>query len=696
MSLRSAIAGPRRPRKLIGTVSVAVLALSALNCFKDPLTPVPPSWDVNLTFPVAVKDVSMSDLIEKDSSTVTSDASHRIVFSSVVKATPVSIGDQLSFMPSAAKAFIQLGSFAVTLNPITESVSPQSITPGSNTPVPAGTLSFPSIQSATGLSGGVTFKSGTIGLTLKNNMPIVITPVQPILLLDGQGATIARFDFGGQAITPAHSLTSYSDLTGAKFGGNVSVSGLSFSTPGSQPWVTFPDDSMLVATINFNNAMASAAELASVPAQRLIDNDRTSVQLDDSTMVEVIGMKSGLLRFTFQNHIGVGVQFKFRLENLFKQMGGLQKQYEDSLYLGAKESGVYSMDLTNCEFQAAPGQLLNTLELTSSVVIPTAVNQAVAIHDTDRVDIAMNPATPIVVDTVSGALKPTWVSINTAVGISKGTFPSKFKGQFVIPSASLSFHAVSGVGYPADLYLNLSATRPDGQIASLAIPASQRRVLPGGTTITFDQASVGTFLSQFSSGLPDSLHITGKVLVNPPDCYTTDPLKAGGLSSACVFGGTVSLSIPLTIGITQATYRDTVAFGLAEDGSNKKPGEDQLKNVNTAKLHVELQNGLPADVKIRVHILDALHHEILTIPQAGGFLSVGAAGVDAQGYSTTPGGSTIEIALNHAEALQYSPATYVDYEVSMASAQGGSTVTFRTSDAIHVRVWTECSMGVNK
>ncbi|MGA9120157.1 MAG: hypothetical protein WB699_12405, partial [Bacteroidota bacterium] len=208
-------------------------------------------------------------------------------------------------------------------------------------------------------------------------------------------------------------------------------------------------------------------------------------------------------------------------------------------------------------------------------------------------------------------------------------------------------------------------------------------------------SDVGQFLSQFSGGLPDSLRITGKVLVNPPDCYTTDPLKVGGVSSSCAIGGSVTLTIPLTVGITQASYRDTVAFGQDADGSNKKPAEDQLKNINTAKLHLEVQNGLPAQVGVRIHILDRMHQEILTLPQSGPSLLVNASSIDAQGFASVPGSTSLVIELNHDEAQQYSAAEFVDYEVDIATPQG-APASFRTSDEVHVRVWTECSMGVNK
>jgi len=696
MRKRAALPYLRTSNRILGAAVLVLASMSAINCWKDPLTPVPPSWDVNLTFPIAVKDVTLSDVIQKDSTSVRADASNRIVFSSIVQATPFSLADQLSIMPSASNAHVELGSFAVALAPMVADINPPAFPPGSTINVPPGTFQASDMQSSTGTSGSVTFKSGTVALSFKNNMPITITPSRIITVVDAQGATIAAFDFGGQPIYPTRTEVRYSDLAEKTVGSSVTVTGLEFTTPGSIPRVTFPTDSLLVATLSFDNAIASTAILTAVPSQRLIDNDRTTVTLDDSTMVALFAMKSGLLHFTFSNKIDLGVQFKFRVENLYKRMGSSLRNYEDSLYLSALGSANYTMDLTGCEFQSAPGLLLNTLELTSSVFIPDAVTEPVSVHDTDKVQIAMAPVSPIYVDTVKGALTPTWVNVNTAVGIDKGQFPSKLNGRLVIPSASLAFHFRSGIGYPADCYLDFTATRADGQTATLTIPADQRRIMPGGSTITFDPAEAGNFLSQFTAGLPDSVHISGKVLVNPPDCYTTDPLKVGGLSSAGSFGGTLQLSIPLTVGISQASYRDTVDFGLAEDGSNKKPGEDELKNINTAKLHIEIQNGIPADVSVRVHVLDAMHHELLTLPQSGGTLAVAAATVDAQGFAAAPGISNLEIELNHAEAQQYSAATYVDYEVALQTPQGGSTVTFRTTDFVHVRVWTECSMGVNK
>jgi hypothetical protein len=250
-------------------------------------------------------------------------------------------------------------------------------------------------------------------------------------------------------------------------------------------------------------------------------------------------------------------------------------------------------------------------------------------------------------------------------------------------------NTVSTLGYPADLYLTVSAKKSDGTTVTLSLPPSQRRVQPGAGTITFVGSEVGQFLSKFGDAMPDSLYLRGSVLVNPD--YAT-----GYVSSASSVGGSVDLAIPLTIGISSATYRDTVAFATNDNGSSSRPGSDQLVKVNGAKLHFEIENGLPVGVSLNVRLLDKLHNVILTLPQSGQPFQMTPSFVDADGYSAAPGLSTFVIDLNHAEAQQYIPAEFVDYDVQLATSGSGSVVNFRTTDQIKVRMWTQCSYEVKK
>lgn len=682
-------------REMAEVLLITIFSLSSFNCFKTPAPPVAPSWDVDLTFPVGIKTVTVGDLVDKDPTALKADPAHRIVYSKIMAVPSTVVGDRISLMPANAYGQITLGTFSVEVKPVITEINVPSIPRGITIPVPPQTVSLPTIATAMSSTTTVEISSGTVGLTLKNNLPVDIVALNPVQLIDDHGNIKAMFDFTGSAIPAGGSRTVYDNLAGKSLGDGVSIAGLNFSTAGSSTPVRIPPDSLLVATMIMDNIRASAAKITGIPAQRLVDNDYTILPLNDSTQVSDASVHSGSLRFDFSNRIAIGVQFKFRLEELLRPSPGGYAPYEDSLFLPALGTSPYTLNLSGCRLQAPAGQLLSAIQLTSSVIIPTAISGQVAIHDTDKVHIAMSTLAPIVADSVSGVLKPTWFEVHSAVALNIGSISSKLVAQLNIPSASLTLNTVSSVGFPADLDLRVSAVKSTGEVVYLDIPAGQRRVQAGGGSIAFDGAEVGRFLTQLSGKLPDSLRISGNVLVNPPDCYSRGAAGAGSVGRNSSLSGSITLSIPMNIGITQATYRDTTGFGVTEDGSGKKPGQSELANVNGAKLFVEVQNGLPAQVGVKVFLLDAMHRRLLTLPQSGQSLQVNAATVDAQGIAAAPGISTLTIDLSHAEAQLYIPAEYVEYELDFSTASGGSPMVFLTSDAVRVRVWTQCSYGVN-
>ncbi len=678
------------------TVLLVLLAATSVNCFKDPVTPVPPSWDMDLTFPVGVKTVSVGDLITEDSTSLRADPANRLVFNVNAPAPSTRIGDCLSLRPSEAQSHVAIGAFTVEVKPMVTSINVPNIPPGQTAPVPSQTLAIPTVSAGSSTEGDVTFSSGTIGLSLKNNLPVTLTAVSPVQLVDDNGNVEAVFDLGGQPLAPGQDVTVYDDLAGRTLGNGFNLTGMSFLTPGSTSPVTMPADSMLVATLVLSNLRASTAQVTGIPAQRLTDNDRTTIALNDSTLIQMVSIRSGQLQFTFANQIGVGLLFKFRLPEVYRPGPAGPVAYEDSVFLPAGGTGTCLLDLAGARLQAPPGRLLNALGLTSSIIIPTAVKQPTLLHDTDKVQISMTTLAPLVADSVVGTIKPTWFNVNTSVCLNAGKIPSRLKGQFNIPSATLTFTALAAVGFPADLHLRLSAVKSSGERIYLDIPDGQRRLAPGNNTITFDAGQVGGFLSQLSGTIPDSLRLSGGVLVNPPDCYSTTGQEVGSVGSGSSLEGSIALAIPLNIGITQAAYRDTTAFAQSDDGTSGKPDQSELRKVNSAKLYLEVRNGLPAQVGVRVRLLDRMHQPLLMFPQSGQTLDVSAGTVDARGITAAPGVSTLVIDLNHAEVQQFIPAEFVDYEIDLATANGGSVVTFLTTDAVQVRAWAQCSYGVNQ
>ena len=675
--------------------AVLLCAFLALNCFNEPLTPVAPTWDVNLTVPMANRTITLQEIVDKDPTLLKVGAGNQLVYSSSTPATPATVGDRISLVPASTSGSVKLGGFAVTAGPFVAPITIPGLPGGTSGPIPARQFNLPDISSAVSSTIYVKLISGRMRLTLQNNMPVPVNVDSTILLTDGVTVQ-ARFTFSG-TIPAGGSSFAEADLAGRTVVTGESLTGLHFSTPGSGGSSVTVPATPFQATASLISLIASSATVNTLPAQRLADNDVSALSLKDSTKIQSATLKSGRLDFTFTSRLAFGVRFRFRMGELKRVVGGNAVIVEDSVSLPALGTLNYSLNLGGCTLTSAvPGTLLDSIRLTSTVIIPSTVNGTMAVNDTDRVFIAMRSGLPIVADTASVVLKPTWIDVNTTVPLNFGKSSSKLTAQMNIAAASLGFALNSSIGFPADLYLRVSARKPGGDSAVLVLPASQRRFLPGSGSISFNDAEVGQFLSQLSAQLPDSARVTGKVLINPPDAYSPTIAGVGRIGRNSSVGGTLNIRVPLTLGITNGTYIDTLAWGDANgDGSKENNiNKDDLKKVNFGNFYAEVENSLPVAVGLKLNLLDITHSPILSIPQNGSTMAVGSAAVDGAGNVTLAAHSSVVIQLNNADVQQFIPTEFIRFAVSLNTAGGGGVVSLHTTDAIRIRFWSNMSFKV--
>lgn len=520
----------------------------------------------------------------------------------------------------------------------------------------------------------------------------------PIRLLDLQGNVVATFVFNPSTIPARSSRTASDDLASKTFDSDYRITGLQFHTPGSATPVTIPNGDLLVATMSTSNLKASRATLADIPAQRLADNDTARLHIDDSTLVKELYMKNGSLRFAFTSNVSLSMIFKFRFLELQHHIGGNYVPYEDSLFLGANGTGSLILNLSNTRIKTQNGSLLSSLNVLSTVAINASLGQPVTVSATDRVSIVVTKNTPIVVDSAVAVLKPTWINIDTRIGLNLGAVGQKFSGQLNLPAASLGLGIASSIGFPSDLYVKVAARKnAAGDSVFMNIPASQRRISPGQDNIQFDPAEVGRFLSQISGKLPDSLRIVGRALVNPSDVYNPTPAGVGSVGLNSGFTGAVDLNVPLNLGIVAANVCDTLAIGDTTGNGHKDftLDKEKTKYVNTGNVYVEIENRMPVSVSVNVALLNRARQNLLSIPQSGVPLSFSAAAVDANGNVIAAAKSTSVIELTRQEVEQYNPAEFVSYSVNLNTPRGGPAVKFKTSDSVRIRVWSHLSVRVH-
>lgn len=679
--------------RLLRTGLPVALAVLTLNCFKEPLSPVLPTWDVTATFPLGTRVYTLSELIAKDTSLLKAGTSNQITFSKSAALAPTTVQDRLTLSPKDTAVQMKLGAFTIVSPDKRTVISIPWLPQGQTVPVPETTMVFNDITAKLDAFDQVTLKSGTISLRVENNLPVVMAVTSPIRLSDPSGNVIATFVFSPSTIPPFGSRTASDDLAEKTFTSDYRLSGLQFYTPGSATPVTIPTGDLLVATLSTSNLKARQAVMAEIPAQRLNDNDTTTLRIDDSTLVKEVYLKEGSLRFTFQNNIPLSMMFSFRFAELERRSGSSYVVYQDSVYLPALGSGSIVLNLTNTRVVSRDGDLVRALNLRGSVAIASTVGQPVTVSETDKVFISVTAASPLVVDSAVGVVKPMWVDVDTKVGLQLWKGLQKFSGQVNLPAALLRLTTLSSIGFPADAYLTLGARKSSGDSVFIQLPASQRRLMPGQDAVEFDHAEVGRFLSQLASRFPDSVRVSGRVLVNPPDVYTPSLAGVGSVGSRSAISGSVSVSVPLSLGLGNGTVRDTLVIGDTLNNGKKGFTIDQstLNQYNHGKVYIELENGLPAELAVNVSFLGASRAHLMTLPQNGVPIRLGGAQVDAGGNVIAPSRSTTVLELSRQELANYNPSEYLAYTVGLNTSSGGSTVQFKTDNHVKVRVWTQLS-----
>jgi hypothetical protein len=675
-------------------LNLLALAALSLNCFNEPLAPVMPTWDTQLTVPLGSRTYTLGELIAKDSALLKVGTGNQVVIAKSVQVKPTYVNDLLSISPKDTSVQIQLGAFTVTAADQRTPVDIPWLPKGFTIPVPDTTMSLSDVQSKIESFESMTVKSGTISLTLENKLPVAMNVLSPIRLVDLSGNVMATFTFNPATIPAFGSRSASDNLSGKAVTSDYRITGLQFHTPGSATPVQIPNGDLLVGVISTSNLKATQATLSDIPSQSLTSADTAKLRIDDSTLVREIHLKSGGMSLSFRNNIAVGMRFKVKFNELMKRVGSTYVSYEDSIYLAPNGTGSLPLNLSGTRIRSANGNLINSLNVLGSVSIPASKGPMVTISETDKVLISMTKTSNLVVDSAVGVLKPTWVNVDSRIGLNLGTAIKKFSGNVNIPAAQLGLATISSIGFPADAYVKIGARKANGDSVFLNLPASQRRLMPGQDGIQFDAAEVGSFLSQLASQLPDSLRISGRILVNPHDVYTPSTAGVGTVGSNSSVSGSLNVSLPLTVGIQDGSVRDTLVIGDSAGTKATKIDPATINRYNRGKVYIELENGLPAELSFSTGLLDHAKRTLLAMPQSGSPILLRGAQVDADGNVTVPGKSTTVIELNQQEVSQYNPAAFVSYNVALKTSNGAGSVTFRSDNKVKIRVWSTLSVKV--
>jgi len=667
------------------TVSLG-LAFGAFHCFNKPMEPVMPQWDVDLSAPIANRAYTLGEIALKDTSVLqAAPGGTQLMLKTSVTADPTYIGDRIALDPIKASFGADLGPFSVSMLPIDLGIQIPGFTPGITTmippllptDIPAVSGDLPNVRSAT-------LQSGIVWLKVTNRMDIPVRMETPIMLVNQSGGTIASFDFGGTEIPARGVQTAQADLAGKVVLQRVRLESMRMSSrgSGSSP-VTIPD-TMLIATISSSDLVALSATTTQVSTQHFTAN--RSIPMNTETLIREVWLNRGTLNLHVVSSIDLRMSLRLRLPELLRSSG---QTFEEIVNVAPRDSFLLSIDLGRTHLRSLDGGFLRSLVAECSADLFDAGNGgAVTLRSTDFVRVEATSGS-VVADSAVAVLKPTMIAIDERVALNLGEIAKKFKGQIDIPGASMIFTPKTSITAPLELDLRFEAKNSAGKTVTLQVPVTKGT---GGLgAITFAPGDVGGFLSQISGNLPDSLRVVGHVWLNP-DFDTTAPAAIG---RNCSFAGNVHLSVPLSVRIADGVFADTLVMGdTTGDGTaDHRIDPRQLNDFNSGRMFVEIDNGLPMGVKVKLTLLDRNRKPLLVIPQSEGDSITIAAGILAGGDVQAPARSSRFVELQNAELQSLNVADFVQLGVAV-NTPGLGPVNFNTTDRVRVRVWTQFSYRV--
>ncbi len=670
----------------LARITAIGLALGAFQCINKPMDPVMPNWDVDLAAPVANRTYTLGELVEKDTTILSvSPGGTQLMLKTSVKSDPTLVGDRISLDGFNTSFSSTLGAFAVEGGQMRLNVSIPGFASGQQTiipPIPA--TDIPSVSGDLPFIESVLLESGNVSVRIQNRMPVAMRIESPIVARNEGGAAIATFDFGTSLIASGDSRTATASVAGKTVLKKIQLESIRISSPGSGLSVVTIPDTMLLAEITPASLVATAATVTNLSAQHL--SATQDVPLTGESLVRDVWINRGTLSMRFVSSLDMQTSLRLHLPELLRPNGSA---FDQVLNIAPRDSALLTIDLGRYRLHSQTGGFLRSLRAECTADVAPAAGTSVTVRSTDQIS-ARITSTQVVADSAVAAIQPTVIAIDETIGLNLGEISRKFSGRINIPAAQMVFTPRTSIAVPMALNLRFEARDTKGAVSSLDVPVTKGAL--GATPIAFAAGDVGAFMSSLTGTLPDSLRVVGSIVINP-DYDTT---VATSIGRNCSFAADVDLAVPMSLSLSGGAFSDTLVLGdtTGDGNADKRIDEKTLADMNSGQLHVEIDNGTPLALKVKFGLMDRLRKTLLLVPQTEGDSIAINGGVVMNGDVYASSRSTFTINLSNIDIRQFNVADLVKVDLALATS-GTGAVNFRTTDKVHVRVWTQFSYRVN-
>jgi hypothetical protein len=662
-------------------------------CFEKPSEPVLPTWDVDLTVPILDKTFTLGELVEKDKTYLKVGAGNQIYYSTSEKLDATKIGDNLKISDISTSASTKLGNFEIK-NPgtISASIKAYDIFPSLSSNLPPGNYIVPSNAPGQTVTTNftafdnfqqVTFDGGIIKVTVNNGLPVPLQFPNGLAIYNSNDLTTPILTLFENATINANSeLTATADLAGKTLPANLSLK-VTVLSPGSGGQQVYLDVNQMFVTVS-----ASLENLSIASASAKIPSQTEPVVISDSFVLEPnepqpdlineVNFKSGSMKIKVVNGIDLGLNGSITLYNFVRKSDNTSLQIPLNIGRKNSASNTLTFNLNLADYKLV-GNLTNTVDYKVEVRTEDTGNEYRTVSKNDGLSAEITLQN-IVIESISGKAKPREISFEEQKIDLAGLkdYREKFKGSIKFDDIQVEINLVKTAQFTFDLNLKIKGVNTrTGKVDSIEIPLAQRRFSGSTHRIVLNKSNsnIVNFINSFASQeLPEYLIVTGSVFLNPN-------YEVGRVSSSDSVYGSVSVSFPASVGISNAVFEDTSEVNELSDESKK-----EIDKTNYGKLFVEIENGLGVDVRFRAKILGVTMDSLLSIPKDNDFM-INPAPVGSDGFSTGTTRYINVIELNRNEIQKFKDMKFVRSFISIATANNGEIVKFRTTDSLKVKIY---------
>lgn len=471
--------------------------------------------------------------------------------------------------------------------------------------------------------GNVKFSSGTLGLTVTNNLPVEITTLS-ITLKDGNDSIVGILDYGPIAENGGSETRNFDLADRGPFSNQFRAEITGISTDGSAP-NTVPislSDELILDIFSQNVKISSGTAI--LPDQVFsYDSSMVDFDLDGPEKIYKIILKTGRVDYTVTSNIQEEIRLTIILPAT--EVNGDTLVFEKSITYngGNPTSGTLILDNSITDLTTDPLKPYNVFPFKFEVEIVSSNNQVTINFDDDLIfDFSVNNIDFAYIEGYLGKQEESFDPDSLEIEMDDEIL-DKISGTFQFANPIIKFTYRNSFGLPVSLDLSVEGEFNDGSVVDLGASVIDVQ----GPADTLNPEVEGTIeFNKDNTNIKDLLVFpppvkicySGSATINPSE----DTTVINFITNKSKIEGDLEIEIPIEFSANNLTFQDTMEIDLdIED-------EDFSVDIEVIKIYVNTKNGFPLDFRFQMIPLDS----ITSVPYDSlEFTFLSAAPVDGNG-----------------------------------------------------------------